>query len=344
MGDAEDRDEGVRVLPGATPGEEGERLDRRTLFLMVCREVWRDGEVDDRDNSLLNRLRKFLRLEKPVARKLGKIARTEYKKGKLEPGGALAPRELYRKVCERAFDDAVLDSHERDMLAGLAKLLDLTPDEAGEILDRAEDWAVKKRDAAGLHDSQTLRQTGDHEIRGKSAREIRVERRQSLEISAPLEEDWAQVQRPVTRPRTALEKLGGPLGIFFLTLTWGSMVLLTMLFVTPADEIQGVVERREVLREGARPEVATGLDFWVDGRRFRTRVPGLIRYVQPGDAVRLKVRKVAGRGFYLQEVRQVRESPRGYLYEDFGYSLSLALSTAFVMGGLIGFGFAVRRR
>jgi len=325
----------------------GARLDRKTLFYMVSRESFRDGAVDRTENVLLNRLRSFLRLDKKVAREIGKLARHEFKRGKIEPGGSLAPRELYRKVCERALADAVLDAHEREMLAGLADLLDLEEAEADEILARAEGWSRQRRGGEGK-EAEDAAEEDDDEVAGKSAEVIALERKKSLEVDQEgLLEQWkllsAEGRAPEPRPRTALEKIGGGAGIFCLTLTWASMVVLTLLFVAPVQELRGVVERREVLVDPGPMGESRSVVFWVRGKRFVSAVPGLVRWLRPGDQLLVRSRRLVGERVYLQEVRQLRESPRGYRYEDFGLWIAMGLSSTFVLLGLLGFGFAVRR-
>ncbi len=316
---------------GASAGPE--RLDRRSLFHLVCRETFRDGEIDEAENKLLNRLRKFLRLDRETARQLGKLARHEWKLGNLPPGGTLQPRELYRKVCERAWADAVLDENEKKLLSGLARLLKLSDQEAGDLLARAEQWAGALRKDP---DEVLAAEPGEE---GLSSREIARERLQAIKDSVSVL-DWKLVEKaPPPPPPPLKERLGGWRGITMLVWVWLSMVVLTWLSMVPARGLRGAVAGREYDRDRGM------LAFTVEGVRFETREPGLIRWVRIGDRVQIRYRNLPGSGTpWIDSIVQLREGRKGYRYDDYGPDLARAAGALGVVFGLMGFALATRRR
>lgn len=336
-GDSPKASRGYKSLDVARP-KDAKRLNRRTLFLETCREIWRKGEVSEEENRLLNRLRKFLRLDKDLARRLAKTAKAEFKAGKLAPGEGLQPGLLYRKICERAWADAVLDAHEQQMLEGLAALLELDPQDAEDIQERARSWSEQR-----LSQSSDAPSVDMSTFEGQDSESIGDARRDELAQSSGGLMTWRRVEGGAGRPQTLWDSVGRGPGAACMAVVWLAVLALTYLFVVPAQEVTGVVQRRRVeAREGLAGK-RFRLTFWVRGKAYRTRQPGLLRYLRPGDRLRLLVRDLWGVGPYLQEVRQLRTRPRGYLYEDHSYLVALGGLTLVVLSSLVGFGFAVRR-
>lgn len=111
------------------------RLGTANLFLLACRETWRDGEIDALDNTVLNRLIRFLGLSAQAATAIWKRAAREFSDGMLPVSGPLDRRSLYEKASRMAMMDGFIDPDERRLLQGLALALELDDDglEAVEI-------------------------------------------------------------------------------------------------------------------------------------------------------------------------------------------------------------------
>lgn len=119
--------------------EASPRLGRANLFLLACREAFRDGRVLPAENALLQRLQRFLEIAPAMAQQLAKHARREFLTHRLPRPREVIPERLFVKACKLAYAAGTPTADERRLLRGLAKVLDLDEGRARELHDRASD-------------------------------------------------------------------------------------------------------------------------------------------------------------------------------------------------------------
>ncbi len=154
------------------------RLGRRNLFLLACRECFRDGELDARENHLLQTLVRMLRLSPQDAQRMAALAQSEIRSGKVSKGGALDVEKLYLKASSLALRDGTIDEREGRLLEGLGKVLGF--DEM-----RCEGLRARLMPRPGpveAEDSMEDGISGPHEAAAEPAR---VEQPPVLEVSLP---------------------------------------------------------------------------------------------------------------------------------------------------------------
>lgn len=312
----------------------GERLDRKTLFLTVARAAFRDGALSEEENKLLNRLRKFLKLDKDVASELARTARHEFRDGKLDAGlGEMRPHELFRMTCEAAWEDGRLDEHERRYLTGVARILKLSEADEADLMARVEAAARPPPAEPGPAGEQVIRIEPEEPARTASGK---IAKPHGLTVSGLLQmkEISPEAPRP---PPGALDAIGGRAGAAWFAVLWLALLGVVYLVLLPVRRLEGIVARTEAKKAPVR------LEFEVEGQRFATTQRDLARAIRPGDRLELVVREAVGLGIFLERVEQKRSRGRGYLYEDFGYPIALGGAGAAATLALIGMALAIRR-
>lgn len=121
-----------RSLSGERP-----RLNRRNLFLLVLREAYADGYLEDQEKSILGRFAKALGLEAEECKKLSQIAKREFQQGKITGESAFDLKLAFHKACLFAAQDGDIDPQERGLLASLGRGLGIESEELDKILERA---------------------------------------------------------------------------------------------------------------------------------------------------------------------------------------------------------------
>lgn len=105
------------------PKEGPPRLNRRNLFLLAARDAFRDGQLDAQERAFLEKFAVALHIPNRDARSYLKVARAEHAAGKLQPGGSLDPKMVFKRACALAHAKGRIDGEEREILGSFSDAL-----------------------------------------------------------------------------------------------------------------------------------------------------------------------------------------------------------------------------
>ena len=127
--------------------ELGKPLSRKGLFQLVTDEVFKDGKVEKWENSILNKLAKFLSIKGEWAQKIAGRSAEKYKAGELGTKRPLNAMQLYERALFFVWSDGVVDEAERKMLQGLRMFFNISSKAHDEMLRRIQepDYVEKYR-------------------------------------------------------------------------------------------------------------------------------------------------------------------------------------------------------
>ena len=164
--------------------EIGKPLSRKGLFQLLTDEVFKDGKVEKWENSILNKLAKFLSIKGEWARTIAGRSAEKYKKGELGSKRPLNAMQLYERALFFVWSDGVVDEAERKMLQGLRMFFNISSKAHDEMLERIKDpdYLSKYRPEEKPHTNHTF----DEET---------VDRKAEQEAVEPTEEQIQKVSR-----------------------------------------------------------------------------------------------------------------------------------------------------
>ncbi|MBI4858708.1 MAG: hypothetical protein HY815_00290 [Candidatus Riflebacteria bacterium] len=100
-------------------------LSREKLFELVTDEAFRDGQIEEWENKVLNVIAGYLRLTDDAAKRIAKTSRKKFASGQLGSERPLDPEAVYTKAVRLVCADGRIDPDEEKMLAALRKLFRL---------------------------------------------------------------------------------------------------------------------------------------------------------------------------------------------------------------------------
>ena len=112
----------------------GKPLSRRGLFQLITDEVFKDGRVEAWENSVLNKLSRFLCLDQGWAKKIAKRSAKKFKDGELGSKRPMHASRLYERTLFFVWSDGVLDGAEQKMLHGLRMFFNISSKSHREML------------------------------------------------------------------------------------------------------------------------------------------------------------------------------------------------------------------
>ncbi len=177
--------------------EVGKPLSRKGLFQLLTDEVFKDGKVEKWENSILNKLAKFLSIKSEWARKIASRSMEKFKKGQLGTKRPLNAMQLYERALFFVWSDGVIDDAERKMLQGLRMFFNISSKAHDEMLLRVQ--TDEYREKFKPEEKPTTEHTWDDPSDHPSASEE--------EALPPLEE------KEPAAPSEAQEKEASPLSL-----------------------------------------------------------------------------------------------------------------------------------
>ena len=104
---------------------QGEPLSKEGLFQLVAEEAVKDRKIEDFEKTALNKLARFLQIDKTRAKEVCQIAQKRVLNGELKGDGPLEAVVLYERVLYLVLSDGKIDKLETKMLKGLRALFSL---------------------------------------------------------------------------------------------------------------------------------------------------------------------------------------------------------------------------
>lgn len=114
----------------------GRPLSRVGLFQLITDEVFKDGLVEDWENSALNKLGRFLKVDAETARVVARRSASRFRKGELGSHRPMNVVALYERALYFVWSDGRVDPGEKVMLAGLRTYFNLSDEKHEELLAR----------------------------------------------------------------------------------------------------------------------------------------------------------------------------------------------------------------
>ncbi len=118
------------------------KLEPADVFYLACSEAFRDGELEADEIAVLLQLRRTFGIEREAAQQLIDKARRDADRARSEvevPVASMQPHDLYAQACRMAWIDGHLEPDEESLLASLADLLGIDPEEAAGIAREARE-------------------------------------------------------------------------------------------------------------------------------------------------------------------------------------------------------------
>lgn len=110
-----------RDQPGARP-----RLDRRNLFLLICRLAYQDGAVSEVEKQLLGQFARALKMEPKEAKEFSQLAKKEFLQGANTGQGEADLQRVFSEACHFAAQDGEVDEGERQLLESFGRGVGIT--------------------------------------------------------------------------------------------------------------------------------------------------------------------------------------------------------------------------
>jgi len=130
------------------------KLRPKGLFAIITDAAFQDAKIEPFEQEILNKISKFLKLDKAVAVAIAKRSSQRYTEGKLGEEVPLCPKIVYRYALEVACADKTIDRTEDILLTALRKLFNISLEYHDNILDRIEK-ALLKQSEKHLPDQQS---------------------------------------------------------------------------------------------------------------------------------------------------------------------------------------------
>ncbi|PKL47223.1 MAG: hypothetical protein CVV42_13730 [Candidatus Riflebacteria bacterium HGW-Riflebacteria-2] len=109
-------------------------LSREELFRMFADEACRDGVLENFEKKILLNVARFLRMENEEAGRILQESHIRFEQGLLGESRRFEPRALYLRALQGVYADGQIDELEDQMLAGLRKMFDISPEEHETML------------------------------------------------------------------------------------------------------------------------------------------------------------------------------------------------------------------
>lgn len=105
------------------PREGPPRLNRQNLFLLACREAFRNGRLTDQEKGFLSKFAGALGMPQEAARGFARLAKQEADEGKIQGEEDLDPKVVFKKACALAHAKGRLTAEEREILGSFSDAL-----------------------------------------------------------------------------------------------------------------------------------------------------------------------------------------------------------------------------
>ncbi len=99
------------------------RLNRQNLFLLACRDAFRNGTLSAAEKAFLGKFAAALQLTPEESRGFARLAKQESDEGKLAGEEDLDPKVVFKKACALAQAKGRLDADEREILGKFSESL-----------------------------------------------------------------------------------------------------------------------------------------------------------------------------------------------------------------------------
>lgn len=120
-----------------------EKLDRESLFAIVADAAFQDGQLEDWEKQILQKLTGFLRLDPGLAQALVRRSRQRYQEGALGPAARLDGEAVYLRCLQVALADGMLEEDEEQLLKAMRGLFKVSPQRHDDLLGRARAQRVE---------------------------------------------------------------------------------------------------------------------------------------------------------------------------------------------------------